>query len=60
MVVKVDSRRCPQNHRCPMVRSCPKGAITQDGFGLPKIDQSKCIECLICVERCPLNAMVSK
>ena len=38
MALTVDKNRCPQNHKCPMLRVCPVDAITQDGYGLPRID----------------------
>jgi ferredoxin len=49
---------CPQDHPCPLIRMCPKQAITQEGFGLPKVDKDKCIECMICVKRCPYGAFI--
>ena len=60
MVIKVDGKKCPKDHKCPMIKTCPKGAITQEGFGLPKIDKSKCVECLVCVERCHTGAFKTK
>jgi ferredoxin len=56
-MITVDPSRCPQNHRCPMIPRCPKGAISQDGFGLPRIDAAKCIGCGLCVRSCPMQAM---
>jgi len=43
-----------------MLRVCPVGAITQDGFGLPVIDEEKCIECGKCAMICPMKAVTSK
>lgn len=57
MALMIDSNRCPQNHRCPMLTVCPIGAITQEGFGLPKIDAEKCIECGKCTNFCPKSAV---
>ena len=54
--MKVDSKRCPQNHLCPAIRQCPVGAITQKDNGLPVIDQAKCIQCQKCVMFCPMQA----
>ena len=34
---------CPQNHKCPAVKVCPVGALSQKGFEAPKIDYDKCI-----------------
>jgi len=43
-MITIDPKKCPQNHKCPLIRICPQQAITQTGFELPKIDFSKCIE----------------
>lgn len=56
MSLKVDKHRCPQNHRCPAIRVCKVGAITQNGYGLPIIDQDKCTECGKCIKFCPMGA----
>lgn len=48
---------CPQNHRCPIIRVCPAGAIFQNGYGLPTIDKSKCTECGKCLKYCPTRAV---
>lgn len=55
--MKVDSKRCPQNHRCPAIRQCPVDAITQQDNRLPVIDRDKCIHCMSCVLYCPMNAI---
>lgn len=52
-IILVISERCPQNHKCPLVKKCPEGTISQEGFKAPTIDQEKCIRCLICVKTCP-------
>jgi Fe-S-cluster-containing hydrogenase component 2 len=57
MSVKVNSNACPQNHRCPLVFYCPANAITQNGFGLPVIDEEKCTNCGKCVKMCPTRAL---
>lgn len=57
MPLVIDKNRCPQNHRCPLVDLCPKQAISQEGFGLPRIDRAKCIECGKCVRHCGKNAV---
>jgi len=57
MSIIVNSRSCPQNHRCPMLWYCPVGAITQNGFGLPVIDETKCIACGKCAKLCPMKAV---
>ncbi|MBN2881365.1 4Fe-4S binding protein [Candidatus Woesearchaeota archaeon] len=56
MAINVINKLCPENHRCPMVRACPKGAIAQEGYLAPIIDSSKCVECMICVNNCPYGA----
>lgn len=53
----ISDRFCPQNHRCPIIRVCPAGAIIQDGYGLPVIDKSKCTECGKCTRYCPTGAV---
>ena len=59
MAVIIKKDRCPQNHPCPMVRSCPTGAIVQDGMNAPEIDEEKCIDCGKCVKGCPMGAFIS-
>ena len=57
MKLIVNARRCPQNHRCPAIPVCPKGAISQQGpFSLPVIDDEKCIVCGKCMRYCPMGA----
>jgi Fe-S-cluster-containing hydrogenase component 2 len=51
--IKVDGAKCPQDHPCPLVGICPAGAITQQGFSAPEIEQEKCISCGMCVASCP-------
>ena len=57
MALVVDKNKCPQNHRCPLLNICPVGAISQEGFGLPKIDAEKCIECGKCTKYCGMQAV---
>ena len=56
--MKVNPKRCPQNHRCPAIRVCPVNAISQEGNGLPVIDNEKCIDCGKCVSFCPMGAFM--
>ena len=58
MSISINVARCPQNHPCPMVRTCPVGAIKQDGYKAPVIDKEKCIDCGKCVKGCPMGAFV--
>ena len=60
MALTISSLACPQNHRCPIIQICPAGAITQNGNGLPVIDESKCTECGKCTKYCPMRAVVKK
>jgi Fe-S-cluster-containing hydrogenase component 2 len=60
MSLKISASRCPQNHRCPIVNVCPVGAISQNGYGLPVIDEEKCIDCGKCIKFCPMKAVVQK
>ncbi len=57
MSIRVDPDRCPQDHRCPLVDLCPAKALTQTEERLPVIDVRKCIECGVCVCKCPKQAM---
>jgi ferredoxin len=56
--MKIDSRKCPQNHPCPAIAVCPVKAISQKGFGLPEIDNGKCINCGKCTSFCPKKAFI--
>lgn len=51
--------RCPQNHPCPSVSLCPVNALTQNGFDAPTLDKDKCIDCGVCVDYCPYQALTS-
>ncbi|MHC1597722.1 MAG: ferredoxin [Methermicoccaceae archaeon] len=55
-MIKVNKSKCLQNQKCPMVGSCPQGAISQEGFSLPKVSVGMCVECLDCVKGCPVGA----
>lgn len=55
--LKVNKGRCPQNHKCPSVRACPVGALTQDKYEAPKIDLKKCVKCGKCLRVCPTGAI---
>lgn len=57
MAINIIANRCPQNHRCPLLRVCPADAISQNGVGLPLIDESKCTDCGKCVRYCAMGAM---
>ena len=52
-MIKVISERCPQDHKCPLVRRCRADAIGQESFDAPEVDDKKCVECMICVKNCP-------
>ncbi len=56
MAVKINKYRCPQNHPCPAIRVCKPGALTQEGFKAPVIDEEKCINCYQCIRYCPMGA----
>jgi Fe-S-cluster-containing hydrogenase component 2 len=43
---------------CPAVMVCPVGALTQEGYGAPKVDNEKCIDCSKCTYFCPTGAIV--
>ena len=56
-MITIDKNRCPQNHRCPSIKVCPVGAISQEGFGLPVVSQEICVECGKCIKFCPMRAI---
>jgi ferredoxin len=60
MALTINPVACPQNHRCPIINSCPVGAISQNNYGLPVIDETLCIECGKCIKYCPMRAVVNK
>lgn len=53
----VDLLLCNGCHTCYI--SCPKNCINmiinKDGFLEPSIEQEKCIDCKLCIKKCPLN-----
>ena len=57
MSVRVVQLRCPQNHRCPAIRACPFGALSQDGYTAPAVDPDKCTDCGRCTRVCPMGAL---
>lgn len=57
MKIKIDKNKCPQNHPCPSVQICPAGALIQNGYAAPTVDEDKCIKCKKCVKFCPMNAI---
>lgn len=57
MAYSINKLACPQNHRCPLTNACPVGAISQNGYGLPVIDETKCIDCGKCARVCPMQAV---
>ena len=56
-MITIDKSKCPQNHRCPSIAVCPVGAISQNGFELPIINQELCVECGKCINFCPRRAI---
>lgn len=55
--LKIIVDNCPQNHKCPAVNICPVGALSQENFEAPKIDDDKCIRCGKCSNFCPKKAL---
>ena len=53
----VNEYRCPQNHACPSVSICAVGALKQEGFNAPTVDNDLCIKCGKCVNFCPMRAL---
>jgi Fe-S-cluster-containing hydrogenase component 2 len=58
-MINVDDVRCPQDHKCPMVKACPQHAISQEGHKAPKVDGDKCVLCMLCVNTCPYHVFES-
>lgn len=56
-MIQVNKKICPHDHVCPLIKTCPVGAISQDSEGYPVIDYAFCIECGKCVKKCPMKAM---
>lgn len=56
--LKIILEKCPQNHKCPAVKICPVGALSQEKFNAPVIDYDKCIRCGKCSNFCPKQALV--
>lgn len=57
MKILVNKQKCPQNHVCPSIKVCSKGAISQETpFSLPVVDAEKCIVCGKCMQFCPMGA----
>lgn len=61
MELTINKEKCPQNHTCPSIKVCPKGAISQkDMHSLPAIDKELCILCGKCIKFCPKGAFEIK
>lgn len=61
MKLIVNENKCPQNHQCPSIPVCPKGAITQaDIHSLPEINENLCVLCGVCMKFCPKGAFEKK
>lgn len=56
--LKIILENCPKKHKCPAVKVCPVGALSQKDFEAPKIDYDKCIRCGKCSNFCPKKALV--
>lgn len=53
-MIEVRAELCPQNHTCPTLLTCPVGALTQNGQGVPKVDEERCTGCGRCARLCPV------
>lgn len=57
-IAKILLEQCPKNHRCPSMRACPVGALTQkSSISPPQIDTALCIGCGKCAMACPKHAL---
>ena len=60
-------RNLPNREHCTgcsaCYNTCRHGAITMqfdtEGFLIPIIDESKCVDCLLCEKKCPVNNIPS-
>lgn len=50
--------KCPQDHPCSAVTVCPIGALRQEGFVAPTVDEKICTKCGKCAKRCPRGTLV--
>jgi ferredoxin len=55
--MRVAQNKCPQDHKCPAIKVCEVQAISQNGYSLPVIDESICVDCGKCIEFCPMGAI---
>lgn len=56
--LRIITEKCPQNHKCPTIKVCPVGALTQKDFEAPTINYEKCIRCGKCSNFCPKQALI--
>ena len=56
--LRIITEKCPQNHKCPAIKVCPVGALTQKDFEAPTINYEKCIRCGKCSNFCPKQALI--
>lgn len=56
--LKIIKKRCPHNHQCRVVKSCPANALSQKENEVPEIDYSKCIKCGKCISLCPKKVFI--
>lgn len=56
MIDKIIEDACTGCNMCGDI--CPKGAITynidKEGFAFPQVNYKKCIECGLCIKKCPV------
>ncbi|AIZ56115.1 4Fe-4S binding domain protein [Candidatus Methanoplasma termitum] len=57
MIMTVNKAKCPQDHKCPAIKVCPNGAISQKTiYSLPEVDPALCVLCGACEDFCPKGA----
>ena len=54
----VINEKCPPDHKCPAVKVCPAGALSQKENNAPVVYLNTCIRCGKCSNFCPKKALV--
>ncbi len=59
IILKIDDDICQACRRCLGARVCPTGAIRKiDPDEPPFVDHTLCRGCMVCMDACPIGAIV--